>query len=76
LKIIELLSISQVVLTDGAKTAALKFVYINAMVNPIFYGICRKNYRKGYSYVAAMLAHFITCGCLDKPGGKYMYCKT
>lgn len=49
---------------------AIKLVFANAMLNPIFYGLCRRNYRKGYDYVSQLFCYRITCGCIKKPGGE------
>ena len=49
---------------------SLKLIFANAFLNPIFYGLCRSNYRKGYVYVAQMACSVLTCGIvIEKPGG-------
>ncbi len=48
----------------------VKLVFSNIILNPIFYGVCRSNYRKGYGYVLHMFAHYLFCGLVKRPGGK------
>ncbi|ELU11884.1 hypothetical protein CAPTEDRAFT_192914 [Capitella teleta] len=72
-QIVQVLSATGMAISNSARNAALKLVYCNAMINPIFYGMCRKNYRKGYRYVAAMTAHVVSCGCLNKPGDDKLF---
>ena len=55
---------------DGIQDAALKVVFFNAALNPIFHGLCRRNYRKGYDYLTQLFCYRATCGFFSKPGGK------
>ena len=55
--------------SDLTKDFAAKVVLVNVVLNPIFYGLCRKNYRKGYRYTGLILGHYLFCGIVDKPIG-------
>ena len=55
---------------DIAFDIAVKLVFSNIILNPVFYGLCRSNYRKGYEYVLHMIVHFLFCGLVKKPGGR------
>ena len=47
----------------------VKLVFLNVALNPVFYGLCRNNYRKGYNYVLHLVVHYLSCGIIHKPGG-------
>ena len=52
---------------------ALKLIFANALLNPLFHGLCRAKYRKGYVYMSHSLLHCICFPCVDKPGGMNSY---
>ena len=69
-QVVLILSLANVTINQVVDDVALKLVFANAMLNPVFYGLCRKNYRKGYSYITQLFFHYLSCGVVDKPGGK------
>ncbi len=70
--------ILNILLWAGARVSArafdvsVKLVFTNVILNPVFYGLCRSNYRKGYLYVIHLVGHYVSCGLLGRPGGGYM----
>ena len=66
------LLLAEVQVPESVKDVALRLVLSNVVLNPIFHGLCRKNYRKGYRYVIALLCHYLTCRLVKKPGGEQL----
>lgn len=73
-QVINILKFSGIEVPNLAVDIALKMIFANAFFNPIFYGLCRSNYRKGYMYVGQMLCCVITCGvAISLPGGEKLF---
>jgi len=49
---------------------AVRCIFLNAVCNPVFYGLSRRNYRQGYNYITQACCHVISCGFVQSPPGK------
>lgn len=71
-KTLIVLSLADISMSPILEDLSLKLIFLNAVINPLFYGLCRKNYRKGYDFVTQSFCHYLSLGCIEKPGGKLL----
>lgn len=61
-------------IADVLIESSIKLVFANAMFNALLHGLLRKNYRKGFHYIARAVANVVCCGLISKPSGNVSCC--
>jgi|SRR6218665_1905404 len=60
-------------ISDVFIESSMKLVFANALFNALLHGLLRRNYRKGFHYIARTVANVLCCGLISKPSG-YISC--